>query len=335
MIDINTDINNLNLNNHIINNVNEKSIIYTRVSTNNQILNRQITRCSEFCNENNFKIIGIVSESCTAYKNPVQLKLINLIHANSNINLIIEESDRLSRNLNYALKILNSCFEKNITIYILNKKYIIKNKESDDYNKLINDIKEAQNESIKKGDRIKFIKSLQKPNQQLTLLILKLYFGSYKKDIENLILKIKGSPLITNLDNIILYGNYDEYDIANIINENKILNYKKIWTKSAIKNVIKNNIYHKENTEKLTNELLIEIYKRLNNNIPDYNKIFILLTKIHNYNLSYIIVKLKELLSYNIVTKKIIWNEFLNKYNINFRKWNYEKELNKFGYNNI
>jgi DNA invertase Pin-like site-specific DNA recombinase len=332
MMDI--DINGLSLNNSVIDSTVDKSIIYTRVSTQEQMFNRQITKCSEFCNQNNFKITNIVSESCSAYKNPLQLELLKIINDNSNINLIIEETDRFSRNVNYGVKLLDKCFEKNIIIYILNKNYIVKNKKSADYIKLINDIKEAENDSIKKSERIKFANNLKKPNPQIIFLILKLYYGSNKQNIENILLKITGCNTITEFDEIILYGYYDVNDIVFILNENKILNNKKIWTKSAINNIIKNNTSHKENIEKLTNELLIEIYAGLTS-VPDYDKIFTLLTKIHNYNMSDAIVTLKNILTKPGVSKKNIWDKFLNVYRINFRIWNYETEINKYGYHNI
>jgi DNA invertase Pin-like site-specific DNA recombinase len=317
-----------------------KTIIYSRVSTNDQNFNRQITCCSNYCNENKFKIIDVVSESCTAYKNPVQSQLLNIINNNSYINIVIEEPDRLSRNAEYAIKLLDMCFKKNIIIYILNKKYIIENNKSLNYNNLINDIKYAENDSKLKSERIKFankLKKIKKINPFIINLILKLKYGSYKKDIDNLILKIKGFPLLLNLDEIILYGNYSNEDIVLILNENNILNDNKKWSSYSINNVLNNNSNYINNLEKLTNDLLIEIYKKLNNNNVNlnYDYIFKLLTQIHYHNMSDSILNLKNILNENILSKKYIWDDFLNKYNINFRIWNYEKEVTKYGYNNI
>lgn len=126
-------------------------------------------------------------------------------------------------------------------------------------------------------------------------------------------------------------------DLKKIINENNILNDNKKWSSYSINNVLNNNSNYINNLEKLTNDLLIEIYKKLNNNNVNlnYDYIFKLLTQIHYHNMSDSILNLKNILNENILSKKYIWDDFLNKYNINFRIWNYEKEVTKYGYNNI
>ncbi len=75
-----------------------KIIIYCRVSTQQQDLAAQQHACEQYCIANGFEIINTVIEKCSAY-NSQQVKLLQLLRNNRNINLLVFSVDRFSRSL--------------------------------------------------------------------------------------------------------------------------------------------------------------------------------------------------------------------------------------------
>ena len=98
----------------------QNTIIYCRISTKNQTfgysLDLQNYICTNYCNNNKFNIINNIYEigRATNIKNLKQL--IDIINNNNNINIVIQESTRLCRNINDS----NSpCFTQFINVIIV------------------------------------------------------------------------------------------------------------------------------------------------------------------------------------------------------------------------
>tara|TARA_B110000971_G_C19854173_1_gene428566 strand:+ start:51 stop:482 length:432 start_codon:yes stop_codon:yes gene_type:complete len=115
-------------------NIINKSIIYVRSSTKNQnntytnstSLDMQIFSCENFAKKNKLNIIGIEKEICSARKGSNQKVLGNIIKNNSNINLIVFDISRFSRNIFDGTNILEQCFNKCITLYSVANELFIK-----------------------------------------------------------------------------------------------------------------------------------------------------------------------------------------------------------------
>ena len=78
------------------------AIIYTRISSKNQLdgasLESQLEMCQKYCEEKKFKVLKWVREVASAKQMKYQVGLLNLINESSDTNLIIFRPDRLSRN---------------------------------------------------------------------------------------------------------------------------------------------------------------------------------------------------------------------------------------------
>lgn len=317
-----------------------KTIIYIRVSSNKQnnkynnttSLETQYFNCQNYCSLNNLTIDTKFEEIASARH--LKQKILKMIIENyNNINLIIHDLSRFSRNVNSGLELLQECLNKNIIIHFLKEKLIIK--MNDDINICKQYLIATEHESdyisyrikqsikykkslgyhigkAKYGFIIKHIDGVRKlePNnteQLIITLINKLYYGSQKKDIQKLLHKINKSKLELLDDDIICYGNYTCKDIAYFLNFHNI-SYKtdKLWTANIINNLLNKNTEYFENKHKLTNDLINEL------NNKNYNKIKSLYKKINGYNLddnNIIINNNNDIIS------------FLKTYNVNFRPW--------------
>ena len=96
---------------------NGNAIIYSRVSTQNQkfgtSLEAQEELAKSYCIEKQYAILDCVHEVRSAKNLTNQEKLIDIINSNNNIQLIICEPTRLSRNLSDFTQLLTTCEEKN------------------------------------------------------------------------------------------------------------------------------------------------------------------------------------------------------------------------------
>lgn len=107
-----------------------RNIIYCRVS-NFKLASfsyfSQEQECFNYCKENNMKIHEIHKE----YKSGIgkQKELYNIIKKNKNLNLIVYDTTRFSRNMMYGKKLLDICIDKNIIVHFV-KEQLIFSKES-------------------------------------------------------------------------------------------------------------------------------------------------------------------------------------------------------------
>ena len=142
------------------------AIIYTRISSKNQLdgasLESQLEMCQKYCEEKKFKVLGHVKEVASAKQMKYQVGLLNLINESSDTNLIIFRPDRLSRNF-------YDFVDKNKTLD--NKKIIIHcvqdNLNSSNPNDLLqirSRIQEAEWENERRSEKTKSIIKKKKAN---------------------------------------------------------------------------------------------------------------------------------------------------------------------------
>lgn len=74
----------------------KKIIIYCRVSTKEQDLAVQQHACEQYCIANGYQIVNIVTEKCSGYRSR-QVKLLQLLRNNRDVNLLVFAVDRFSR----------------------------------------------------------------------------------------------------------------------------------------------------------------------------------------------------------------------------------------------
>lgn len=108
-----------------------RNIIYCRVS-NFKLTSfsyfSQEQECYNYCKNNNMKIHEIHKE----YKSGIgqQKELYNIIKKNKNINLIVYDTTRFSRNMMYGKQLLDICVDKNIIVHFVKEKLIFSKESS-------------------------------------------------------------------------------------------------------------------------------------------------------------------------------------------------------------
>jgi len=254
-------------------NTNGKAIIYARISSKNQesgfSIESQIQACKEYCIDRNFELINVVSETKSAKIIKNQRLLFDISKNNENINLIIFEASRLSRNLTDCINFLELCKEKNITIHFVEKKLI--SSSANDLKLIISDIIDSETEiknlsiRVKRSIRYKKINNLYLPSVprygkmccnkkmyeipdelKVINLIKKLFNGGTTHEIENMLINITGNPnhklyYWNNPDKYfdrVERGNLRKKDIAEFLNYVKILRRNKLWTSRMISQIL-------------------------------------------------------------------------------------------------
>lgn len=275
--------------NKIISNGN--AIIYCRVSTHNQTfgssLETQMEAGTIYCTNNNFKIIDIVHEVCSAKEMSKQEKLIDIIESNENLNIIIHDPSRISRNISDFTQLLHICEIKKITLHFASDKLITNN--SNDIKLALSSVYDSQIEIRTLSKRIKASIERRKRNktylpsvpkygyvydknitdnknvtvvkkdeqeQKIINLVNKMYWGDDIKPIQILLEEITGEEQeIINPTNPneqitrIEHGNMTFVDIADFFNAIELTRRSKRWTADAISGIVnKKNIMETSTT---------------------------------------------------------------------------------------
>lgn len=252
--------------------LNVSAVIYSRVSTYRQqsgtSLESQKSLCQDFCNLMKFNVVNIVEEVCSATLMSKQSKLNDIIMNNNNINLVILEPSRLCRNIKDFINLLDKCNKQNIIIHFVQT--ITSSNNSQDIKKMISNVYDAELESKTLSQRIKrsvsyrkqmktYIPSnpsfgwvvkdkklfLSSDEQNVILLINKLFWGSDTASINDLLYKITGNhDEICDLydDDVIFevkYGNMRIIDIVSFLNNLGITRRNKIWYSHSVSKLIK------------------------------------------------------------------------------------------------
>ena len=262
--------------------LNTNTIIYTRISSKGQLLgtsiNSQQMLCNEYCKDMKFNVLNCISEVSSAKELKKQKLLNNIIDNNSNINLVIYEPTRLTRNLNDYNNLILLCNKKNIVVHFVQNNLISSN--MNDLQTISNSISNGEleikilSERIKRGIQYRksqniftssiakygfnYIRKINPKNgknikelvknekeQLIILLIKQLYWGESIKTIQNNMFKITGiKHEIYNIfdedENIkhIKYGNMSMSAIADFLNENKISRKNKLWNVISVNKII-------------------------------------------------------------------------------------------------
>ncbi len=259
---------------------NGNAVIYTRVSTKAQTfdssLDSQLSLCKDYCYNNNFNILKHFQEVVSARNINKQNQLKYIINNYSNINLIINEPTRFSRNMKDAVNLLDECNSKNIIVHFVQDNLVSNN--NIDIKKIVTGVFDGEIESKTLGTRIKrsiqhrkklgiyqpsispygynyeYKNSIQQkkrvltPNnyeQKVINLINKLYYGSNIGVIEKLIFELSNTmhelynPKNPNEEiESVEYGNFKFVDIANLLNSICIFKRSKHWTSQMISKLI-------------------------------------------------------------------------------------------------
>ena len=255
------------------------TIIYVRCSTFAQTkdkshsLETQIALCLDYCGKNNLDVIEIVRDIIPGHKMK-KLSLFDIPDKMSNINIVIADPSRLSRNVSDAHNFMERCANSNINIHFARDNLITNS--SLDCKKIIGCIYDAYMESKVLSKRLKTTIDMKKslgshigyipygfesyyindersgmrirkirPNEKEQLVkdcINKLYYGSEANEFNKTFRKIINDKKfkLTESDGspfeTIYYGNVKMIDIANFLNEHNVHNRDKPWTTHTIKN---------------------------------------------------------------------------------------------------
>ena len=97
---------------------------YIRVSSDKQTVENQRFEINNFCNKNNIKIDGWISETISGTKNYDKRKLGKLLKKVQKDDIIIcAELSRLGRNLFMIMEILNICMTKECRVWTIKDNY--------------------------------------------------------------------------------------------------------------------------------------------------------------------------------------------------------------------
>jgi DNA invertase Pin-like site-specific DNA recombinase len=337
------------------------TIIYSRSSTkrqnnynlNSASINTQSHSCMEFCKKNGLDIKFMRSEICSARNFNNQKKLNEIIESFNNINLVIFDVSRFSRNIADGVNMINKCFEKNITVYFVKDNLVIKSKQDlpKFTTQLINAHVESDTISYRLNESIKYRRSLgnyignakygyskvkenninklviNEQEQLIIKIILKLKFGGLLSDLDKLTKELNKKIFknIDRTDEIIMYGHYRNSGIAHILNYNGIKYKDNDWTPSNISNIINQNSEEQDRIEKELDEVFYDFSKLLSNSIKT--------KKAKNELLQQIINKINKINGYKTNRNIKIYPEDINSieavanvldfYRVNFRLWSY------------
>jgi DNA invertase Pin-like site-specific DNA recombinase len=92
------------------------SVIYCRVSSNEQNNDSQIFMCRKFCQEKGLKVLNVFTETGSARDIEKLDVLMNILYNYSNVNVIVYSIDRLCRNTIQGERLFRSLESKNINI---------------------------------------------------------------------------------------------------------------------------------------------------------------------------------------------------------------------------
>jgi DNA invertase Pin-like site-specific DNA recombinase len=258
------------------------AVIYARVSTKEQTkgysLDTQIQGCTDFAERNDFNIISVLSETCSAGEMKNQKKLLQILEERNNIHLIAYCMDRFSRNFfDYAI-FEKKCNEKKITFHDAHKN--LSSNVSYDLKQMTSDIRDAVTEhrtlsrrsissfqyrkqhglyypSISKyglkyirNKNGKIMRSADDKNEKnIKRLINMFYYGAKCHKINSLLNEITGRDdhYIYDYKNDdygvkeILYGNLSSTMIADFLNDIKINRRNRPWTAQSILHLLEVN----------------------------------------------------------------------------------------------
>ena len=281
------------------------AIIYARCSTarqnldNFQSLSNQVVMCIDYCKDQNLNTINIIKEIHNGH-NMSELKISEIPQTYSNINIIIADPSRMSRNVSDANDFIIQCNKKNIILHFVRDDLVLDSHK--EYKKVIDLVCDAYHESQLMSKRLKTTFDMKKkhgshigsasygfkineiidpkihlkirklvPNkseQDVIDIINRLYFGSDIKDFNKIFQRVSQNKKFVlkdtnnNAFDTIYYGNITYNDIADLLNENNILKRNIVWTSKSISNILSK-----------TENFNIKYYDNLNDdNINDDNE---------------------------------------------------------------
>jgi DNA invertase Pin-like site-specific DNA recombinase len=257
------------------------AIIYARCSTarqnsdNLQSLTNQVVLCIDYCIQNKLNVIDTIREIHNGH-DMSKLKINSIPDIHSNINIIIADPSRMSRNVSDANNFIIQCKKNNIKLHFARDNLVTDNNEH--YKKVINLVCDAYYESQLLSKRLKTTFDMKKRHgshigstsygfkineiidpkinlkirklvpdkleQDVIEIINRLYFGSDIKDFNNIFKKVSKNKSFVLKDtnnnkfDAIYYGNITYKDIADLLNENNIYKRNTLWTPKSISNIL-------------------------------------------------------------------------------------------------
>jgi DNA invertase Pin-like site-specific DNA recombinase len=269
--------------------VKEKAVTYERVSSSMQedgySHDAQRDVAMEYAKQNNFNVTGNIRKTGTAWKSKAKTfkSLLEFVcnKDNNGMNLIVQHSDRLSRNWVDFANIVENSHKNNITLHDAHNN--LRSSDSNDLEKMISFVLNGERESGNisrrvrsyrnycRANRIKIMPSITKygndavrdkqtgkikkivknpGHQKVISLINLLYHGTKVQIVEGLLNEITKAKIPHRIFDYknpdiqideIKPGNFTGTSIASFLNENNILRAGKKWTPSYILNILNSN----------------------------------------------------------------------------------------------
>jgi hypothetical protein len=247
-------------------NINDSVKPYTRLSNYSNLLGNevilyayskeeynidyQIKYLKIFCNSNNLKIKEIYIDYFGSNKLENKINLKKLLESNSNINVLITNLDRLSRNLNDMLDIENKCSKNKINFYDINSNKFV----FDKYFEIIKNLQRNGDDKLQRKLNVLYIEPNKLPEKRTIKNTLeekqKLVNGSieytYLSDSNDIAIvcndegKILGLPPNRDIGHDVICGNFfivgDDPELGEdrSLTEEQIEKYSKYFGKESI-----------------------------------------------------------------------------------------------------
>lgn len=164
-----------------------KTVIYCRVSKHTEKSNSFLDQeniCVAYCKKNKMRIHEIHKEHKSGIGK--QINLLNIVRTYKNINLVVYNTTRFTRNMIIGKNLLSTCLDRNIEVHFVREKIVFNRYTSSN---LLQDLMEKFTDSEKEWNQIRErnIKNI-KLRKALGLCIGNVPFGYDKLDTKELIL---------------------------------------------------------------------------------------------------------------------------------------------------
>ena len=239
-----------------------KTVIYARKSRGTiEELNSQISICKDYCNKNKYEIAEVFAEikSSQDFEREQYIALKNYIKENTNVRVIVSHADRLNRNLIQQAKLNELLLKTSSYIEVVGSGII---KLDTPENQMMSNIINSFNEYNYKLIRHKMVTGLHN-FQERGGKVGNTPIGFVRADKYHYVLDMEKCDIIKQIFSDIAEG-MPTKEVVNKLQEIDFRsnNNKKLGTRE-VRNIVRNEVYYKNNPSIVTHEQWLEANNQL------------------------------------------------------------------------
>ena len=259
--------------------INMKTVIYARKSRGTiEELNNQISICKEYCNKNNYEIAEVFAEikSSQDFEREQYKALKNYIKENTNVRIIVSHADRLNRNLIQQAKLNELLLKTSSYIEVVGSGII---KLDTPENQMMSNIINSFNQYNYQLIRHKMMTGLHN-FQERGGKVGSTPIGFVRADKYHYVLDMEKCDIIRQIFKDIAEG-VSTKEVADKLEQINFRssNDKKLGTRE-VRNIVRNEVYYKNNPQIVSKELWLEANSQLRSILNSGKKSYPLSNKI-------------------------------------------------------